>query len=44
MQGVISSSSVSVPKKASHHDDELFMQQRVLFSENLNVCFTSLPC
>ncbi|CAB4280203.1 unnamed protein product [Prunus armeniaca] len=36
MQGVISSSSVSVPKKASHHDDELFMQQRVLFSENLN--------
>ncbi|PQQ09762.1 protein ABIL2 isoform X1 [Prunus yedoensis var. nudiflora] len=26
----------SVPKKASHHDDELFMQQRVRFSENLN--------
>ncbi|BBH03491.1 ABL interactor-like protein 2 [Prunus dulcis] len=39
MQGVISSSSVSVPKKASHHDDELFMQQRVLFSENLNTHF-----
>ncbi|XP_008239164.1 PREDICTED: protein ABIL2-like isoform X1 [Prunus mume] len=36
MQGVISSSSVSVAKKVSHHDDELFMQQRVLFSENLN--------
>ncbi|XP_048422510.1 protein ABIL2-like isoform X1 [Pyrus x bretschneideri] len=38
MQIVNSSSSVASPprEKASHHDDELFMQQRVLFSENLN--------
>ncbi|XP_004300497.1 PREDICTED: protein ABIL2-like [Fragaria vesca subsp. vesca] len=36
MQKVLSSSSISSAPKEASHNDELFMKQRVLFSENLN--------
>lgn len=36
MQSMISSSSVSSAPQEASHNDELFMKQRVLFSENLN--------
>lgn len=41
MQSMISSSSVSSAPQEASHNDELFMKQRVLFSENLNVSFYS---